>query len=215
MIRVYNISDKLTDVERGPKLNDMVEKLTLNLYNSFIICDANRKFGRMFDAIYSGTVPKLDLKEDYCIRKKIIDDKLIDSNKFQLNPNPKNISATDTKCPDLIEAYTKNAEEDLVELLIDDSSNGNLKTRQLAQDETDTILTEEYLAKNPAPETKPSAEERACVLKIVHDEGYIGKMLHFDYIKELSPNAEQRDDFRKQFVDTMKNATVSIKKCFL
>lgn len=191
VIYVYETSDNV-DAE---KMKIAQAKVTRATFESFMTCQASKKFGQIFDSILepeSSSGEETDPKEDYCIRKHIIENKLMNTERFKLKVNPQNLDTSSIDCSVLYQKALKDAEDELVQALLDnDSSEEN------------------------GIESKINSADAICILNKVREGNYIDQMLHFDYIKEFNLDAAGKNELRNQFVDVMSRLAESSAKCFL
>lgn len=170
-------------------------KVTRAAFDSFIKCQATKKFGEVFDAIADGedsSQEETEASEDYCIRKHIVENNLIDSQHFQLEVNPKNLDTTTIDCNVVYRKALKDAEDELVKALLEEDS------------------SEENEIQSTIDPTNVS-----CLLAVIRDGNFIDQMIHFDYVKEFNLNREARSKLRKSFIIVMTKLAENASKCFL
>lgn len=191
VIYVYETSDNVD----AQKMKIAQGKVTRATFESFMTCQASKKFGQIFDSILepeSSSEEETDPKEDYCIRKHIIENKLMNTERYKLKVNPQNLDTSSIDCSVLYQKALKDAEDELVQALLDNDS------------------SEENGLKS-----KIDSADAICILNKVREGNYIDQMLHFDYIKEFNLDTAGKNELRNQFVDVMSRLAESSAKCFL
>lgn len=191
VIYVYETSDNVD----AQKMKIAQGKVTRATFESFMTCQASKKFGQIFDSILepeSSSEEETDPKEDYCIRKHIIENKLMNTERYKLKVNPQNLDTSSIDCSVLYQKALKDAEDELVQALLDNDS------------------SEENGLKS-----KIDSADAICILNKVREGSYIDQMLHFDYIKEFNLDTAGKNELRNQFVDVMSRLAESSAKCFL
>ena len=196
LIYVIEASEEIDETEKSEKLNLAKTTITQDTFNSFVSCKGRTKFGEMFDSFLepkTSSEEKTDPKEDYCIRKRIIENKLITLENVNLQMNPQNIDTSNVDCNIVYQKTFKDAEDDLVKNLLDDDSDST--------EEDDTI--------------KFDPTNVACILQTLRQRAYIDHLLQFDYLKDMSLDATKRNQMRNNFIEIMTNVAQSASKCFL
>lgn len=191
VIYVYETTDNVD----AQKMKVAQGKVTSATFESFMTCQASKKFGQVFDSLLepeSSSEEETDPKEDYCIRKHIIDNKLMNTDRYKLKVNPQNLDTSEIDCSVLYQKALQEAEDELVQALLDNDSSEENKV-----------------------ESKISSTDVACILGKVREGNYIDQMLHFDYIKEFDLDSAGKNELRNQFVDVMSRLAESSAKCFL
>ena len=185
------------DIAASPKIQDKIKEAQRKgneiTINSFISCGAEEKFGKSFEELFndqSSSEEKTEDKEDYCIRKHVVDNNLINKNHLKLEVNPKNLDISEIDCNVLYQKGLKEAEDELVKVFMDNSS-----------EEDDNS------------EENPNAA--VCLLKVIRKENFIDKMLKFDYIKEFTLTPEIKLKLRSEFIELMTKISLKTVKCFM
>lgn len=195
LIYVYETSDNLASEEMQKKLNLAKSQVTHATFNSFMSCQAEKKFTQVFDDLVNGdnsSEEETDEQEDYCIRKHIIDNNLINKNHLKLQLNPKNIDTAGVDCNVLYQKALKDAEDELVKALLDDDS-----------------------SEESTGNTKIDPSAVSCVLNAVRKGNFIDQMLHFDYIREYDLTSAKKEELRLEFVNVMTRLAKESSECFL
>lgn len=193
LLYAYETAEEIEDLERSEKLRQTEIKVTKSIFDAFVSCQAEKKFGEVFDKLMepeSSSEEEIDPKEDYCIRKHVIDNKLIDE-QLSLPVNPNNVDTTKIDCSSLYQKALKDAEDDLVKALMDEDSS-----------ESEQTVTQQN-------------GDIPCLLNIVRNGKFIDRMLQFDYVKELNLNSSKKNEMRKKFIIVMTKLAQSSSKCFL
>lgn len=189
-IYVYETADNV-DAE---KLKETKGKITRATFKSFMKCQASKKFGQIFDSLLepeSTSEEETDPKEDYCIRKHIIDNQLLKTDRYKLKMNPQNLDTTTIDCAVLYQKALKDAEDELVQALLEEDSSESDQNSKLTPSDAN------------------------CILNVIREGNYIDQMLHFDYIKEFNLNDASKNELRGRFVDVMSRLAEDSSKCFL
>lgn len=191
---VYEAAEGLS----GNKKIEVMEVLHMNLtkttFDSFINCQAVSKFGPIFDAILvdeSSSEEEMDVKEDYCVRKRVADYKLIDMDQVKIEINPKNIDVSDIDCNVLYQKALKDGEDELVKSLLEDGS---------SEEDQDS--------------KKLEPTNVACLIGVIREDNYIDQMLPFDYIKEMNLGTAKKKEMRDKFIKIMTKLAKDSSKCF-
>jgi hypothetical protein len=174
------------------KTEKIQKKLNEILLDALITCDTDKKFGEVFEELFekSSSEEETDDKEDYCIRKHLVDNNLFSSKHLKLNVNPKNLDTSEIDCDVLYQKSLRDAENELVKTLAEDS-----------QEEDD--------------EPQDTANYDKCLLEVVRKDNFIDQMLQFDYIKEYELTLASREELRVHFIELMKNLSRKAIKCMI
>lgn len=198
LIYVYETSDNIANEEMQKKLKLAKSQVTHATFNSFMSCQADKKFTQIFDSLLNGddssSEEETDEKEDYCIRKHIIDNNLINKNHFKLQLNPKNLDTSAIDCNVLYQKALKDAEDELVKALLEDDD---------SSEEQDVN------------KMKIDPSNVTCVLESIRKGNFIDQMLHFDYIKEYDLTPVKKEELRLEFVNVMTRLAEKSSDCFL
>lgn len=195
VVYVYELTDGIAEAERTEMLKQAQTKVTRATFDAFMTCQADQKFGQLFDELLeadSSSEEETKDQEDYCIRKHIIDNKLIDTNRFHLKLNPKHLDTSTIDCNVVYQKALKVAEDELVEALLDDDSS-----------------EENEVQSNIDPSNV------TCLLDVVRHGNYIDKMVHFDYVREFDLDASRKSELRQKFIIVMTKLAEDSSKCFL
>lgn len=116
--QVYVFSESMTEAEKDQKIHEL-QQLQANISSAAVIsCMAEKEFGELFEQIFS----KEDEHEDFVA----IENKIIDTGAYVVNPNPNNINIRDVQCRTIVEKNFKEAEDELrVHLLKDIGENAH------------------------------------------------------------------------------------------
>jgi hypothetical protein len=118
--QVYEVSEALSDAEKEEKIKEL--KVLQNQISSDAIvnCMAAREFGGLFDQIYTKDDQEEDFVGDYCARAYAVEKKIIDTNLYQVNINPKDLITKDIGCSAINQQHFSDAEEELRQHLLKD-----------------------------------------------------------------------------------------------
>lgn len=197
LLYIYETSEGIDETVKAEKMHQAQLKVVRATFDSFMVCQATKKFGEMFDSIMedeSSSEEETDPKEDYCMRKHIVDHKLISIDHHNLNVNPKHLDVATLDCTVLYQKALKDAEDELVKALLEDSSSEEV---------------------DDAEKTNTSPADVQCLLEVVREGNFIDQMLQFDYIKEFNLDQVKQKEMRSKFINIMTRLADSASKCFL
>lgn len=193
MLLVYFLESN----QKDQKVNEILEKTQKHvneiILRAFIDCEAVKKFSEAFEELFedkSSSEEEIDDKEDFCIRKHIVKNNLINMKNLKLEVNPKNIETSEIDCNVLYQKALKDAEKELVQALAENSSEEN--------DDSSDVAKLEH-----------------CLLKVIRKEHFIDQMLQFDYVKEFDLNPETRGELKSHFIDVMTQLSFKSIKCVI
>lgn len=192
---VYSSDERISAVKKDEMMAHLQKDLTNFTLDSFIHCQSGKKFGEVFDDLFSDSSSdeeELDDAEDYCVRKRIVDSNLINMDQVTIELNPKKIETAKLDCNVLYQKALKDGEDELVKTLLDDDSSEQ-------NDEKKNM--------------KPT--EVACLVGVIREDNYIDQMVLFDYIKEMNLDEARKSEMRERFIKIMTKLVKSSSKCFL
>lgn len=102
--------------ENGNSLNMTIENILKEINNSIQICREEDELGNEFDVIFNSTsdgTRNISKHEDYCIKKYLIKNNLIDIYTYDIDPNPHNINVTGLNCEEVIRKSNEDVYEQL------------------------------------------------------------------------------------------------------
>ena len=146
------------------------------------------EFDKLFDEDNTKETQELPPKEDYCVRKQIIDNDLLTADNAELPLNPNNVDTTDIDCEALFKETVKKSEDQNVEEI--------LKGNQPEGEENFELI-----------------QARACLLQMIREDDVIANTFQFDYVKELNLNEEDKNLMREDFVKIMTKVIEKSMKC--
>jgi len=113
---VYSKATHLSQTEKDKKIKELKEQEKVAHTDLLGSCIENESFNELFDHLYNSADQRHDhsVKEDYCVRKYVMDHHLIDRS-YNLKLNPQNIAVATIKCDPLIEESRKDAEKSFTE----------------------------------------------------------------------------------------------------
>lgn len=197
LLYIYETSEGVDETVRAEKMHKAQIKVTRATFDAFMTCQAEKKFGEIFDSILEGgnsSEEESDPKEDYCIRKHIVDHKLIDNEHLNLSLNPQHLDLSTIDCTVLYQKALKDSEDELVKALLEEDS-----SEEKTEDQTSKIQPTDV----------------SCLLEVVRQGNFIDQMLQFDYAKELNLDHVQQKEMRGKFIHVMTRLADSASKCFL
>lgn len=154
--------------------------------NAFFYCLAADEFGEMFDKFIednSSSSEEDDPVEEYCVRKYVVDNNLIDTTKYNLALNPKNIDVSNVNCDEIIAKTFKDFEKSITKTLIDDDD----------FDFNDT--------------------EAQCTLTKYREGNFGPKFMVAAILGELNLSAEGKAEEKKKFIDAMYEVVRMYNEC--
>lgn len=178
--------------DKQSRLDQAEARIKKTTFDSFMVCQAEKKFSKLFDELFSedSTEEELEPEDDYCFRKHIKDKNLITIEGLHINLNPKNLNVSSIDCDAILPKAMRNAESELVKAITEESSS----------EETSD---------------KASNDETTCVLAVVKENKFINQMLPYDYAMEMTLSPEQKEILRGHFVALMTKVAERTSKCFL
>lgn len=124
--QVYDISDMLSDDIKKAKIRELKQFQAKISGDAVVACLADREFGELFDQIFEKEDQE-DFVGDYCARKFAVENNLVDTKIYYVNPNPNNIITKEIKCDVLIKEHLKEAEVELRQHLLKDMKENSRK----------------------------------------------------------------------------------------
>ncbi|XP_070500367.1 uncharacterized protein [Chironomus tepperi] len=113
---VYEVLQESSDKKYEKEVNDANEKLENVIEDSVTYCLFEDDFGDIFDGLFTDDKKKEeDTETDYCARKHVLDNQLLDTSVYTLKLNPNNISTDSIDCDEKIKLLIKDIEDDLVD----------------------------------------------------------------------------------------------------
>jgi hypothetical protein len=99
---IYNkTSGSISEDEKATKMEENNNISKIDVTSAAINCEFDMKYSEIFDFIMNPTVADPFSKEqDYCVRKYILDNDLIDRSMYDLKENPKNVDVSSIDCND-------------------------------------------------------------------------------------------------------------------
>lgn len=124
--QVYVFSEAMSEAEKDQKIHEL-QRLQATISSSAVIsCMAEKEFGELFEQVFSKEEEHEDFEADYCARSYAIENKIIDTAIYAVNPNPNNIDTKAVQCREIVEKNFKEAEDELrVHLLKDIGENAH------------------------------------------------------------------------------------------
>lgn len=191
---VYEVSAKVNERDRERHMRRAESKISKTTFDAFMVCQADLKFSKLFEDLFEedSTEEKLDPKADYCFRKHIVEKHLITVEGLKLELNPKDID-TSVDCEFIFPKALREAENELVKAITEESSSNENDDKGINEDTTTT----------------------SCVMTVVQENKFIDRMLPYDYVSEFTLEADQREAMRKNFIMVMSKLAEKTSKCFL
>ena len=147
-----------------------------------IKCEAEKKFIKI---LISEENELTDPKRDYCIRKRIIDYKLLALDNVELELNPRNLDTTKINCEILHRQILKDSKDSAVRKIMKEVSK---------EDDRDKRVS--------------------CLLRSVSDNSFLDQSLQFKYVKELDLDDEATEQMRKKFLELTMEWMETFLECY-
>lgn len=187
---------ELSEDQRNTLKTSTQKKIADYVFNAYLTCDGEKKFGNEFEKLFDedsdSSDEKTDSKEDYCTRRHIVKHNLIKVKGVSLIENPNKIDTSTIDCTRVYKKVLTQAEDELVE---------HINGKSSSEDDNEQHNTAAVTVNNE------------CLLKVIRNENFIDRMIPFDYVKELSLSPEQRQQLKEQFVHVMKQLSLHTRKC--
>lgn len=110
---VYSKAEHLTQAQKDQKIKELKQEETKVAGEILSPCIEGRSFNQLFDFLYN-SADDADSKEDYCVRKYLLDNRLVDS-RYNVKLNPKSIATNKINCEALIKESRKDSEGSFTE----------------------------------------------------------------------------------------------------
>ena len=184
---VYEASLTLSAEEKEAKLAAADATIKGAIEKALYICIVEKEFGAMFDSIMrkdaSSSSEKDDPLEDYCARKLIVENKLIDTVKYNITLNPKNLDVAAVNCEEVLEKAFM------------------------------TIVVAVTKALNTDDDFKFDDDETQCLINKYREQHFGQKLMRLGVFSELDITAETKEEEKKVFIQTMHGLVHMIKEC--
>lgn len=118
--QLFDFSDALSDEKKAEEI--MKTKIHQDKISSdaIVLCLAKNEFGGLFEEAFKRDDQEDDVG-DYCARSFALENKLVDTEQYEVKLNPKNIITKDVDCAVINKKYFAEAEDVLKQNLIKDS----------------------------------------------------------------------------------------------
>lgn len=188
LLFVSERSEEGVESEKEGTVKRIEDEMARDTFNQLLKCRDNSLHNEIFDDIFKNETEEIDPQEDYCVRKRIIDNNLLSIDNAKLQLNPQNIDTSNIDCDEIYKNALKTAEDELAEgLLKGTQGEGDYKFEQ-------STVT--------------------CVLGVIREGNFINSVLQFDYMKELNLNDAQKDQARELVGTFMVRLSQGASKCF-
>lgn len=200
VIYVYESAEGIDTTKRDEALKLINTELAKTMFDSYAGCQANRKFGAIFDSLLdddsSSSSEEMDAAEDYCVRKRIVDVHLAGSPDVTIKINPKKIDTADiSDCDVLYQKALKTSENEFIKSLLEGESD------EEGQDDHKTSLAD--------------VNTTACLHSVVRENSFTDQLIQFDFIKEMTLSKARKTEMRNKFIQIMTSVAKASSKCFL
>lgn len=167
---VYENAPQFEDQQVDEYLGALEVKINRDIYKSNILCNAEKSFRGLFNEESSSEDEKLSAREDYCVRRFIVENDLMRIKGVTLE--------IDTSHP---LDCTKNLEKALFKM------EKNFLNDFIDMDES-------------KDEEKSESVQRSCFLQVTHEGDFLRRTLVFDYVRELNLTPRQRNIMKNVYV---------------
>lgn len=110
--KVFEAFTELTDEVKFENLREVKALQGKVSSEAVVACLSEKEFGDLFEQIFAKDHQE-DFVGDYCARKFVLENKLIDVGKYQVQKNPNNLNVSDIKCDVIIKKHFVDADEEL------------------------------------------------------------------------------------------------------
>jgi len=122
--------------EKFRRIKSSVDTVLEFIQNSVALCkgeiDLNEEFDALFEAQKKAVKNVTDYEEEYCIKKYLIKNNLVDTVLYKVEPNPHSINTTGLNCESLIKKSNDDIYEKLSFAYLDNSHLGDLEKLECA-----------------------------------------------------------------------------------
>lgn len=166
-------------------LNSTINGILGRIKNSARMC---QEYINKFDKLFENN-NKLSAHEEYCIKKYLIKNSLIDVYAYEIDPNPHKINTTGLNCVEMIRKSNEKIYEQ---------------------------LTEAYLTKNPLTDDDSGESERdrelrvECAIEKFREADYFDLMLKITALTTLAITHEQKSLEREIFIKAFSKISSNI-----
>ncbi|KAG5675053.1 hypothetical protein PVAND_004991 [Polypedilum vanderplanki] len=186
----------LKEDEKMEMKNVILQDAYALITKALLKCKMNSIFGEIFDSMFNeeenSSEEELSDIEDYCVRKYIIDNNLLDKSKYQLNKNPKNIDTTSVDCVTIFNSVVEQIEREIVKIYTKEINSSSEESKE--------------------DEDKTGSD---CVLKVVRLGKYVEMLAPFDYLIEFNLSDEEKAKEKIKFINIMDDLTEQFAlKCY-
>lgn len=113
-IVIYEVLEESYGKNYESEKTKLSEKLASEINDAVVVCVLKDEFNSLFDELLADSESEEDDDDaDYCGRKLVIDNQLIDPAVYTLQLNPKNIDTTNINCDEKLEEVIKEVEKEL------------------------------------------------------------------------------------------------------
>lgn len=116
---VYEASTSLSDEEKSLKINEAKKAQEKNSLIVSLHCIATRRYGDLFDRMMTYTSSEednYDPKEEYCIRRHVNDNNILNNEIYKYTLNPGNVNVDQIDCDPIMEMFSKVADNKMTNI---------------------------------------------------------------------------------------------------
>lgn len=123
-------------LEQTGKLKNSVDTVLDYIKSSVVACKSESDFGDEFDALFEAERKAVrnvtDYEEQYCVKKYLVKNNLIDTFAYNIDLNPHNINVTGLNCEETIKKSNNDIYEQLGFVYLESSNLGNVEKVECA-----------------------------------------------------------------------------------
>ena len=183
---IYQASLTLSAEEKEAKLASADATIKKTVKNSIYLCVFFKNLEALFDSIMnnaSSSSEEADPTEDYCARKLVVDNKLIDTTKYNVILNPNNLDISAVNCEQVLEKAFKTSLVTLTKIF-NDNDDFNLDDKK-----------------------------SQCIFNKYHEQHYVHKDMRVRVLRKLDISAETKLEEKNAYIQRTHDLFRMIKEC--
>lgn len=122
--------------EQSGRLNSTVDTVLDHIKSSIVVCKSEVDLADEFDSIFEAQKKAVknvtDFEEEYCVKKYLIKNNLIDTELYNVDPNPHHINISGLNCETMIKKANDDIYEQLGFVYLENASLGNVEKVECA-----------------------------------------------------------------------------------
>jgi hypothetical protein len=185
----------LSEDEKNEKINELSQRISIIVTGTVIDCQTDEKIGKVFEQLIDPNVSvesELSPEQDFCVRKHIIDNNLLNNQIYDLDSNPNDIDGSSLNCDEIYPQVVVQIEDEIVSSAIQDVDS------------------------NESIEAKLSEEQKTCIDRVARDGNYVEKLLPYEYLHEFELSKDLKNYEKHTFITLVKSMGNDIAlECFM